>query len=55
MKPNQKTMQELLADGAKWVIEQGRMLKTPQGTYLIPVPNECKSILDYSSILIQTC
>lgn len=51
---HQKTVQDLIAAGAKWVIEQGRLLKTPDGIYWAPA-NERVSVPVNGTMMTPTC
>lgn len=53
MNTRQKTVQELIAAGAKWVMEQGRLLKTPEGNYWVPA-NERVSVPENGTMMVQT-
>lgn len=51
----QKTVQELVKSGAKWVDEQWKhLLKAPDGMYWLPAPNELVSVPINGTMMVPT-
>lgn len=51
----QKTVQELIASGARWVDEQWKdLLKTPDGIYRRLAPSERVSMPDNGTMMVPT-
>lgn len=55
MNTPQKTVKELISSGAKWVDEQWKdLLKSPDGTYWRPAPNERVSVPQNGTMMVPT-